>query len=375
MILLQLLDEIKKTMPVLEMNVFFTLAQMGIGAVLPILTLFRVVQRRSRGEIIFCCMVPMVLIAAMAIVEPLFFGSFLGNGFSEDSMLYVKGLIDRPEFFHEVIVVCGEFLVCSVLFLLLDYFVGKMSILKILLNMGLEYLFVIVALVVSWDYLHAEGAYVSSLSDTFLKWGIYGLYLLLSKSVFYLICILFALLFGEREPKYEFGRYASPEQWLRSFFSRSYRTIGLALLIFSLFWFFLVTYPVFQEETTSLFVYIFTIGFNLPPAICGVIWIFFALFPQMLPNYRRILKWGHPEQIAMLLYREIVEEKALAELRTGMLFVTTHFIVLNFPRRIFYLPLYERRVESVDSCCKLYFKDGSHFRIQNSILDMVLRKG
>lgn len=379
MILLQLLDEItRRTVPFLGFGVIFALAQMCLGAVLPIRTLFRLVRRKSRGEIFLCCMVPMVLIVVTAITEPLFFGSFLGDGFSGDDMLSVRAWIDRPEFFYEVIAVCGVFLVCSVIFLLLDHFMGKTSVCKILLNTGLEYLFLVAALVVCWDYLWAERAYISSLSDTFLKWGIYGLYLLLSKSAFYLICILFALLFGEREPIYEFGRYDSPEKWLRSYFSRSYRTMGVALLIFSVFWFFLAVYPVFFQGEIRLesygMVYIFCAGFQVVPTVCSLIWIFYALFPQMLPNYKRILKWGHPEQMTRLLYHELVEKKAVDELWTGMVFVTPHFVVLNFPRRIFYLPLFERRAEAYDSCCKLYFKDGSHFRIQNNMADMVLRQ-
>lgn len=378
MILRQLLDEITKTMPVLGMSVIFTLAQMCLGAVLPVLTMFRVVRRRSKGEIFLCCMVPIVLIVTTAIVEPLFFGSFLGDGFPEEHMRSIRGLIGRPEFFYEVIAVCGGFLVCSVLFLLLDHFVGKTSVVKILLNMGLEYLFMIAAAVICWDYLYREGAYFSSLSDPFIKWGIYGLYLLLSKSAFYLVCFVFALLFGEREPEYKFGRYESPEKWLRGYFSRSYRSLGLAFLAFSVFWFFLAVYPIFFEEEINVrsywLVYVFCVGFELLPAVFGAIWTFYALVPQMLPNYRRILKWGHPEQMTRLIYRELVGEKALEELRTGMVFVTPHFVVLNFPRRIFYLPLYERRVEAADSCCKLYFRDGSHFRIQNTMADMVLRQ-
>ena len=74
-------DFLSKTAPALNGSVLFVYLQMGIGAALPLLTLFHIVKRQSSWETLLVCIVPFVLISTAAIVEPLFFGSFLGEGF------------------------------------------------------------------------------------------------------------------------------------------------------------------------------------------------------------------------------------------------------------------------------------------------------
>ncbi len=362
-------DYLSKTMPVLDSGMLPALLQMGIGAVLPVLTLFRIVRRKNKAEIVVFCMIPCVLIVTTAIVEPLFFGSFLGGGFSAEKLLLLREFLWQPEFFSESLAVCAVFFVCSVLFLLLDHFVGKTSFLKILINMGAEYAFAVVVFAVCRDYFFGEGTLFLSLSDREIKWYLYGLYLLLCKSAFYLLCLMFALLFGERRRAYAFGRYSDPGQWVRSYFAESFRVIGTALLLTAVFWLFVFTWQLFEEGSDTAG-YVSAVVVALIAA-AGLFFLFYALFPGLWPNCKRIAEWGHPEQMAALLYRELEEQEPLLKLPGGHGFVTHHFIVLNLPRRIYYRPLYEGTRGGADSTCRLYFKDGSHFRISRGEAEQI----
>lgn len=362
MLILQIWDDyLSKTQPVAGSGMMLLLLQMGIGAVLPIRMLFRTVRRRSKVEIAVFCMIPCVLIVTTAIVEPLFFGSFLGGGFSSEQLLLLREFLWQPAFFAESLAVCAVFFVCAVLFLLLDHFMGKTSVIKILINMGAECVFAAIVCLMCGDYFFGQGALFLSLSDRQLRWYVYGCYLLLSKSAFYLICLVFALLFGERRRAYAFGRYSDPGQWVKSYFAGNFRVIGMMLLLTAAFFLCVLIIPLFEEGSdTAGYVSAAVVA---PVAAFGVFFLFFALFPGLWPNCKRITQWGHPEQIAALLYRELEEQEPLLRLPGGHGFVTPHFIVLNLPRRIYYCPLYECTKDGIDSTCRLYFKDGSRFSI------------
>ena len=105
------------TMPSLSNGgVVLVYVQMLAGAAPPLLTLFRSVRRKNAGETVLLCMVPGILIVTVAIVEPLFFGSFLGNGFPWTD--YLRRFLDQPAFFREILLLTGAFLLLAGLFLM-----------------------------------------------------------------------------------------------------------------------------------------------------------------------------------------------------------------------------------------------------------------
>ena len=56
-----------------------------------------------------------------------------------------------------------------------------------------------------------------------------------------------------------------------------------------------------------------------------------------MPNYRRILTWGDPEETAREIYEELTQEAPWAKTAAGI--STRHFLVLWIPyKRIYYWP-------------------------------------
>ena len=366
MILLPLYDFcLSHIVPSVTIGMLVSLVQMWIGAYLTIQTLIRVVRRRSVMQTILCCFVPIVIIVTNATAEPFLFGAFLGDGFLRENAEYVQRVLIQYQqsFFVDVAVVSILFLVCSVFFIKLERRSGGGSPLRIALNMGVEYAVLIVNIVFCVDCFAGTGELFGRLPLTLMKWYIYSTYLLLSKCIFWVTCFLFSLLFRQWRGTLSYENGADVERWLRWYISDHYRMLGLSAIFFFGFWVFLL-FDTIQEEgiTFSVGVMMF---FPTIVLAAGVWFIFLALFPRFSRIYRSMSDWGIPERIMWLLYREMMERKPVIKLPMGWGIVTEHFVILNVPYRIFYLPLYERAEAAGESSWRFYFKDGSRFKIND----------
>ena len=82
MFLIELWNEyLSKTMPVLTAGGIPLVVIQMLGGLPPLAGLYRSVRRDSMAERVMLCLVPGIFVVSVAIVEPLFFDSFLGDGF------------------------------------------------------------------------------------------------------------------------------------------------------------------------------------------------------------------------------------------------------------------------------------------------------
>lgn len=255
--------------------------------------------------------------------------------------------------------------------------IGKTTVPKLLINAGIEYICVIAFCVIGINYFYGEGKIYHALETREIKWFVYGIFLLAGKILFYLTCLIFSLFFRERGHRYEFGKYAAPQKWIRGYLSKNHWILGFAALFFAVF-LGILTIPALIEESKGQSLHPFTVLFLFVfvglPGIIGFMQLFIAIFPALSGNYRRILKWGNTEQITNLLYRELEIQKPLLKFPLGNGFLTEHFLVIQMPFRIFYLPLYEKSEFAIDSTQKLYFKDGGRLRISEAIASDVKKQ-
>lgn len=363
MIFIQLWTQfLSQTAPSFNGSLLFVYLQMGVSAILPIFTLFHIVKRENKWESALLCMVPAILIASIAIVEPLFFGSFLGDGFTD--VIRLRNFLDQAAFYQEAFVLCGIFLLLAGLYLFLEFKNGRLSILTILLNAGLETIFAVIVLFVGIDYFLAEGHLLQAFSDTILKWYVYGLYLLLNKSCFFLLCLIWFLLFRERQENTEPDYLFHYEGWLRHYMTKSYWVIGWGMTMFSLFFFYVVVYRLWQEGPESISIVVILMAIDVIFLVIGLFYLTAALFPIFMPNYRRILTWGETEEIAQQMYREFVLEDPLIRMDIGI--STEHYLVLWMPyKRVFYWPMLAKCELSATGVYCLCFNDGSRCKLNH----------
>ena len=357
---------LSKTMPVLSgLGVPLAFFQMLSG--LPsLLSLYRSVRRDSAWERVMLCMVPGIFIVSLAIVEPLFFGSFLGAGFPWVDAL--RKFLCQPAFLGEAVALSSCFLLLSILSLIAERRDGSLRIGRFLLGVMVELLLSFALLVLAADYFMGDGQMLASLADAPLKWFVYGIYLLLYKCCLLFLCLVWRLLFGERPQTDTPVNYS---RWLRRYLSRGYRAFGFSVLMFSVLWAFAVVRGLYREGSP----YIWAL-------VLGIVWVvlglFFLICSLWLPSYRRILAWGEPEETFRLLYRELVELPPLA--RTDIGFLTEHYLIITMPSRgVFCRALLEKdrvRVTAAGACV-LRFADGSHCRINTvyrTLLEPLFRK-
>lgn len=355
-------DFLAHTMPSVSGSLAFVYLQMGIGAMLPLMTLYHTIRRENKWETILVCMVPFILITTVAIMEPLFFGAFLGEGFTEVEPL--RAFLLQPEFFKEASFLSGLFILAALLYLGLEQRQGGIKAARVFLNMGVELVFALGVLVVGIDYARTGGALFLALGDILLKWYVYGLYLLLNKSCFFLLCLFWSLLFSEQERADERGYWFDHDTWLRRYLTKSYRVIGIGLTLFGVFFAYVVVYQLYLEEralTSLLLTMIVLNSFLLVP---GVFCLLAAIFPWCMPNYRRILTWGDPEETAKLIYEELTQDEPYVQMDAGL--STRHFLVLWIPyKRIYYWPQLVSCEHLMGGVYRLCFQDGSHCRLND----------
>ena len=78
-----------------------------LGGLPPLLGLYRAVRRDNPMERVLLCMVPGIFIVTAAFIEPLFFGSFLGEGFPWVEAL--RQFLAQPAFFWDIFLLSAAF--------------------------------------------------------------------------------------------------------------------------------------------------------------------------------------------------------------------------------------------------------------------------
>lgn len=334
---------------------WLVMLQMILGVFLPLMTLYKLLNRRSTVERWVCCLIPFVLIATVSIMEVVLFGYFCSDRYSQNYQL--GWFLHSDNFFKESLVLCGLFFVCSLLFTILSRRVTKTSVIWLVLNQIVEYIIVGLVIWFSYDYLIRNGNAFFKISDRFIRYYIYGLWILFRQSAFYLLCLICFVLFYERRPKFVDGNYVSSEEWFARYLADNYRGPGVSVTLYGLLfcWMSVMCYKDSRNRGEILI----SCGIAAVAAvitIAGLLMVFFAIFPKLLGSFKMLYKGQNTERMVARLYKELEEERPLVEFDFGRGFITRNFIVLYLPMRVYYIPFCQLRKGTW-----FYFSDGRKF--------------
>ena len=334
---------------------WLVMLQMILGVFLPLMTLYKLLNRRSTVERWVCCLIPFVLIATVSIMEVVLFGYFCSDRYSQNYQL--GWFLHSDNFFKESLVLCGLFFVCSLLFTILSRRVTKTSVIWLVLNQIVEYIIVGLVIWFSYDYLISNGNAFFKISDRFIRYYIYGLWILFRQSAFYLLCLICFVLFYERRPKFVDGNYVSSEEWFARYLADNYRGPGVSVTLYGLLfcWMSVMCYKDSRNRGEILL----SCGIAVVAAvitIAGLLMVFFAIFPKLLGSFKMLYKGQNTERMVARLYKELEEERPLVEFDFGRGFITRNFIVLYLPMRVYYIPFCQSRKGTW-----FYFSDGRKF--------------
>lgn len=351
---------LSKTMPVAAAASGPLIFLQMLGGLPPLLGLYRSVRRENPAERVLLCLVPWIFIVTAALIEPLFFGSFLGEGFPWVEQL--RQFLSQQAFFWDILLLTAAFFVILAAGQLLNRLQGQKLWACFLRSAGLELLLALGLLAFSADFLLSQGQLFRQLGDQGLKWLVYGVYLLLYKDCVLLVCLVWQLLFSE-------WRQNSPddEKWLRRYLARGYRAYGCGLLLFAGLWAFAVVGGLRREGSP----YGWAAAVNLLILALALANFFKALYQ---PNYRRMLAWGEPELVFRQVRRELEQRPPLAKSDVG--FLTEHYLVLFHPKAVFSRQLLDRQATRCRAgVWRLRFQDGGKCRLNQvyrQLLDPLL---
>ncbi len=220
------LQYLAKTIPALTAAGVLLVCLQMLGGLPPLFSLAQAVRRRNGFDRLLICLTPGIFIVTIAIVQPLFFSSFLGRGFpwAED----LQQFLFQPRFFQTILLVDAVFLLLMFVYKRLevqrqgvDFSAGRFWAAS-----GAELLAALALLVLAVDYFLHGGGLFAVLSGQTVKWLVYGLFLVLYKIGVLLLCLVWRLLFSERAGE-------RPE-------AASWRVKGLGWLMFAGLWQFAV---------------------------------------------------------------------------------------------------------------------------------------
>lgn len=341
---------ISKTMPVIGPGGIPLMCLQMLGGIPSLIGMYRSVHRESAGERVLLCAAPGILITTAAVVEPMLFGAFLGDGFPWVDAL--RAFLFQPAFFRETMALAGLFLVAAAVSWILQRRGRNFSVLRFLLSTGVGLAAAAAFLLLGADYCLNGGTYFSTLNDGQIKWTVYGVYLLLYQLCVTLLCILWQLLFSEPDAREE---EPNRERWLRRYLSRSSRACGWGILMYAVLWFFAVVKGLRDEGSP----YGLVLAVNVILVMLGA-WLLLRAVIQ--PDVKRILAWGDPDETLYQLHKEIALQKPLVKTPIG--FLTEHYLVMNNPRRIFCRALLKGKPgRNAVGAYVLHFQDGGKCRV------------
>lgn len=343
-------EYLSKTMPALTPGGVPLVVIQMLGGLPSLADLYRSVRRDNAAERVLLCMVPGIFVVTAAIVEPLFFNSFLGEGFPWTESL--KSFLYRPRFFEEAMALTWAFLAAAAAAWLAQRRDGQFSRKGFLMSTGMGLLVSVVVLILCVDFFLLEGRLFPMLDGQLVKWLVYGVYLMLYQLCVLLVCLLWRLLFSDRTGE---GAEINHRRWLRRYLARGYRAYGWSALMFAALWTFAVVGGLYREGSP----YGWALEANVVIVAIGVVCL---VCSRLQPDYRRVLSWGKSEETLGQLHRELVELEPLVKTDVG--FLTEHYLVTNMPKRIFCRALLERNpTPNAVGAYVLRFQDGGKCRI------------
>jgi len=335
--------------------------QILIGIFLPLATLYKLLKRRSAIEKLICCIIPFLLIATVSIMEAITFGIFC----SEKHRISAKlaWFLHDDNFFKESLVLCGIFLFCTLIFNLLSRRVAKASVISLVFNQVVEYVIIGLVCWYGYDYLVRKGNLFFDLSETMIKWYIYGLWILFRQSAYYMLCIICFILFYEKRAEYVPENYVSAGDWLSRYLSDNYRGPGASILAYGLLfaWIAVMLFDEGREYQESFYM---GCGITVVASVIsfsGFLMLLYSVFPKMLGSYKMIEKGQNTEFMVTQIYKELETDEPVTKFELGRGFLTKHFIVLYLPMRIYYIPFFQEQRGSW-----FYFSDGRKFFINQN---------
>lgn len=330
--------------------------QILLGQFLPLITLYKMMNRKNDVEKFICCIIPSILVGVVSALEVIIFGYFCsGKYFLDNQLVY---FLHNSDFFKESLIVCFLFILCSVAFTILSRRVTKASVIQLILNQIVEYLIVVMVIRFSYDYLIKSGNAFFKISNTFIKWYIYGLWILVKQSAFYLFCVLCYILFCDRRTNYIYENKVSSEKWFADYLSDNYRGMGVSSILFGGM-FLLIGIGLFKENRkvrADIYISFMFVIMAVVAFIAGCMMLLFSFFPKLLGSYKMIYKGQNMELMVDKIYQELEQESPLERFEHGRGFITKNFVVLYLPLRIYYIPFWQFRKRNW-----FYFSDGRKF--------------
>ena len=335
-------------------SLFLVLAQTFASAYFVLRTLFTAMQRRSMLVKVMACMIPMVLGGTYIIIASICFGAFFSNHWSAPELLHLVESTLSYDFVYETLLWVGLFALLTLVYSLLY----RPKFTEWLLTFGLE-IIAALALLVLYGGLLIDNFPFTILhlylaSSFWIKFPIYGLYVVIFKNFVLLCGIFIGLLLYERHqplpnPEDYLDKQTFYEKQAQRYLTTDYLALGASLFVFGLSvtcffsWIIWDEYgglPDFNklngdELSGAIFMLLFilvVIGYCL----VGLLLILRRIFPQTSRPYRQLaaISQTQPEPAAVLemFYQEIVlpswQRPANNSWNLGSnTFISEHFIV------------------------------------------------
>lgn len=335
-------------------SLFLVLAQTFASAYFVLRTLFTAMRRRSVLVKVMASLIPMVLGGTYIIIASIIFGAFFSGYWSAPEMLHLVENTLSYDFVCETLVWVALFALLTLVYSLL--YRPKLS--EWLLTFGLE-IIAALALLVLYGGLLIDGfpftiLHLCLASTFWVKFPIYGLFMLIFKNFVLLCAILIGALLHERQrplptPDDYPNRQTFFEKQAQRYLTTDYLALGVSLLLFGLgttcffswiFWDEYGGWPDFSqlsgdELSGTIFLLLFilvVIGYCL----VGLLLIGRRLLPHTSRPYRQLAAIAQAQDdstaVLEIFYQEIVmpslqrPENNSWKLGSNT-FISEHFIV------------------------------------------------
>lgn len=310
-------------------SLFLVLAQTYASAFFVLRTLFTAMRRRSILVKVMACMIPMVLGGTYIIIASIIFGAFFSSYWSAPEMLHLVESTLSYDFVYETIGWIGLFVLLTLAYSLLY----RPKISEWLLTFGLEIIAALALLILYGGLLIEDFPFTIlhlCLASTFwVKFPIYGLFMIIFKN-FVLLCglLIGTLLYERRRPLPNPDDYWDKqtffEKQAQQYLTTDYLALGICLFVFGLSVLCFFGWIIWDEYgglpdlsklsgdelSGAVFMLLFmlvVIGYCL----VGLLLIVRRLLPQTSRPYRQLaaIAQAQPDTNAVMemFYREIVQ--------------------------------------------------------------------
>lgn len=318
-------------------TVFFLVSygQMFLATCLSFSVFFRVMKRDSIVQTIFLSLAPACLMVTVAIVEPLFMGSFLGGKYFD--MPFLEQLFLQKPFYVEVAVLL--LLYVTAILLTKWYIAYRKLAVKHTVSIlhGLSMVAEVVAVLglgalCAWRFFGSEalisrwGIWLVSHSKVLL-WLVFGIYTVAYKTILSFFAIGWSALFGNRELHLKENEleYNSEGVLLRIIQAQT-AYIWQGFMVFSVFYYFVLPMQLKNDPSvTPKMLSLFLGGFAVLVCITVVSFVQWLL-PKRSRVFRQFQRWEPQEYYMRRFCKEFGTKDFIAEDGNGW---RTHTFYIN----------------------------------------------